>query len=459
MIFRVLRSFLLVSLLWTTATVVMAEHTATSAEIVFSENPARFGDPVVVRATGLEPGQIVTVKAEKPIASRPDLVYRSQARFRADQHGRINLATDAPLATDVPFGGDWTDADADALFWAMRAREEAPPEGLNEHSIAVELIDEEGKQLERAILHYPPSLVELEESPLHEDLPGAFVMRQPGTTPKPVIVLLGGSEGGDSTARAMAPQWAARGYVAVGYPYYSPAWGDQPQAVPGLPKGFTNIPLEGLLTVRDALKARDDVDAERIGLLGLSKGAEFVLAAASRIDGFSAVAAIVPSDIIWEGWGQGAVAGETSSFSWQGKPLAFVPKKGAERALGQVPAEERVPMRVPHAEGRAANPDRVEPARIRVEDIDEPVFLLGGGADQVWDSGDMAAKIAATRAEAGLETDLLIFADATHGISGPPQSPTRTRSVPAKRAAWPALLSFFERTLAAREQPTEKATD
>ena len=116
-------------------------------------------------------------------------------------------------------------------------------------------------------------------------------------------------------------------------------------------------------------------------------------------------------------------------------------------------------MRVPHDEGRAANPDRVEPARIRVEDIDEPVFLLGGGADQIWDSGDMATKIAATRAEAGLETDVLIFADATHGISGPPQSPTRTRSVPAKRAAWPALLSFFERTLVAREQPTEKAKD
>ena len=95
-------------------------------------------------------------------------------------------------------------------------------------------------------------------------------------------------------------------------------------------------------------------------------------------------------------------------------------------------------MRVPHDEGRAANPDRVEPARIRVEDIDEPVFrLLGGGADQVWDSGDMAAKIAATRAEAGLETDVLIFADATHGISGPPQSPTRSGRAPFLPSAPP----------------------
>jgi hypothetical protein len=164
-----------------------------------------------------------------------------------------------------------------------------------------------------------------------------------------------------------------------------------------------------------------------------------------------AVAAIVPSDVIWEGWGPGSTSGETSSFSWRGEPLDFVPHKGIERAIAGVPDEDRVPMRVPHAEGRLAHPERVRAARIRVEDIDEPVFLLGGGSDQTWDSGDMAARIAATRAEAGLETDVLIFADATHGLSGPPQSPTRTRSVLAKAAGWPSLLAFFERTLQVRQ--------
>jgi dienelactone hydrolase len=407
----------------------------------FSENPARFGDPVTIRASGLSPGQVVTIRAEKRIPSRPDRVYRSQARLRADADGRIDLASDAPI------DGSWSRADVNGLFWSMRAKDEAPPEGLKEDSIAVTLLDASDQKLVRVILHYPPALVEMEETPLHEDLPGAFVLRPTGEEPQPAIVLLGGSEGGDSTARAMAPQWAARGYVAVGYPYYSPAWGDQPQQVPGLPRGFANIPLDGLETVFEALKARDDVDADRVALLGISKGAEFVLAAASRIEGFAGVAAIVPSDVIWEGWGPGATAGETPSFSWRGEPLDFVPYEGIERAIGGVPADERVPMRVPHAEGRAAHPERIAAARIRVEDIDEPVFLLAGGMDQTWDSGDMAARIAATRAEAGLDTDVLIFADATHGLSGPPQSPTRTRSVPAKTAGWPTLEAFLERTL------------
>ena len=195
------------------------------------------------------------------------------------------------------------------------------------------------------------------------------------------------------------------------------------------------------------LRARDDIDADRVGLFGVSKGAEFVLAAASRIDGFAAVAAIVPSDVIWEGWGAGSVPGETPGFSWQSQPLDFVPYKGFERVLGLKPQDQRVAMRVPHAEGRDAHPERVEAARIRVEDIDEPVFVLGGGNDQVWDSGEMAARIAATRAEAGLETDALIFATAGHGLSGPPQNPTRTNSVEARTAGWAALNAFFTRTL------------
>ncbi|MEM9057281.1 MAG: acyl-CoA thioester hydrolase/BAAT C-terminal domain-containing protein, partial [Pseudomonadota bacterium] len=121
------------------------------------------------------------------------------------------------------------------------------------------------------------------------------------------------------------------------------------------------------------------------------------------------------------------------------------------RALGPPGGGERVAMRVPHAEGRLAHPDAVEPARIRVEAIDAPVFLLGGGRDQVWDSGLMAANIAKIRADAGRVTETLIFADAGHGLSGPPQNPTRPEAAVAKAAAWPALQAFFSRHLKAGE--------
>jgi dienelactone hydrolase len=412
-----------------------------TAELLFSDNPARRGDSVVVRVTGLEAGTEVMIRAEQLSQWQADTLYRTEARFVADENGRIDLATDAPIE------GPWSGADPNALFWTMRTTEDPPSKDMELHEVRVTVRDASGRTLAEAVLDYPPALGELIETPLGEDFPGAFVLRRPGDDPLPAIVLLGGSEGNDGAARGDAPLWADRGYVAVGLPYYSPAWGDQPQRIPGLPRGFANIPLDTLIGVRDALRTRGDVDADRIGLYGVSKGAEFVLAAASRIDGFAAVAAVAPSDVIWEGWGAGSTGGQTPSFSWQGEPLDFVPYVGIERALGGVPEDERVAMRVPHAEGRAAHPERVEAARIRVEDIDEPVFVLGGGRDAVWDSGDMAARIAAVRAEAGLETDALIFAEAGHGISGPPQTPTRTSSIRARTAGWAALEAFFKRHL------------
>jgi dienelactone hydrolase len=106
-----------------------------------------------------------------------------------------------------------------------------------------------------------------------------------------------------------------------------------------------------------------------------------------------------------------------------------------------------VAMRIPHAEGRARHADRVSAARIRVENIDEPVFLLAGGRDQTWDSGIMAANITASRTEAGRVTETLIFADAGHSLSGPPEFPASAADARARAAGWPAMLAFFERHL------------
>ena len=417
------------------------QKTRNEVAVEFSSNPALIGEPVGVRVSGLTPNAIISVRAERRGGWRRDELYRSEAQFAADHRGEVDLTTDQPL------DDRWSPAGPYGLFRTMRSTEQPPPESLSKGKISISAFDQTGRRLAEKVLLQQASKEPLQETPLGPEFPGAFVLRRVGSDPLPAIIILGGSEGGDSAARASAPLWAARGFAAVGYPYYSPAWGDQPQQIPGLPGGFADIPLDKLIDVRGALSKRGDVQTDRIGLLGTSKGAEFVLAAASRIDGFAAVAAIVPSDVIWEGWGAGSTSGQTSSFSWMSEPLAFVPYVGIERAIGGVPDDQRVAMRVPHAEGRMAFPVRVEAARIRVENIDEPVFLLGGGRDQVWDSGDMAARIAARRAEAGLITETLIFATASHGIGGPPHQPTGADSALARESGWRALQAFFERHL------------
>ncbi|WP_375290111.1 acyl-CoA thioester hydrolase/BAAT C-terminal domain-containing protein [Qipengyuania sp.] len=293
--------------------------------------------------------------------------------------------------------------------------------------------------------------VALTEVMVGDPLPYAFFATPEGPGPFPVVIVLGGSEGGDGGSRGSAPRFLEQGYAVLGLPYYSPGYLPPERQLPELPKGFDAIPLEKLAIARDWLRKRDDVKADSIGLYGVSKGAEFVLAGASRIDGFAAVVAIVPSDVIWEGWGPGITPDQVSSFSWQGEPLPYVPYLGMEEEFKKyaIPGA-KVRLRTPQDAGRRANPFRVPPARIRVEDIDEPVLVAGGDADDTWNSGGMAQTIAERRAEkGGLETVALIFPGASHALSGPgiqrpdgqPQYDEATLA--AQQRIWPATLQFL----------------
>lgn len=291
------------------------------------------------------------------------------------------------------------------------------------------------------------------ETSLGDRFPGAFLAKPQGTGPHPVIVLLGGSEGGDVSARSMTPRFLAQGYAVLGLPYYAPVWPGAPSAFPGLPANFVDIPVERLADVRNALCARRDLRCDRIGIYGVSKGAELALLAGSLVNGFAAIAAIVPTDVVWEGWGAGIAFGQSSSFSWRGKPLPFVPYIGMAEEFAKFASPETarsVRLRLPHDAGRHANPARAVAARIRVEAIRAPLLVAGGDADNVWNSGEMAQAIAERRSAARLSTTSLIFTDAGHGLSGDGSNPngfSSEKDVAAQKVIWPATLAFFARHL------------
>lgn len=282
------------------------------------------------------------------------------------------------------------------------------------------------------------------------ELAGAFFLYPEGKGPFPAIIILGGSEGGDSAARQKAPLFLEQGYAVLGLPYYSPAWFGRDAQFPELPKAFHNIPIDRLETALTWLRAQPTVAAEKIGLYGVSKGAEFALAGASRIDGFAAVVAIVPSDVIWEGWGPGTIVGQSSGFSWRGAALPFVPYLGmdGEFAKYRKPGE-RPRLRTPQDAGRHSHPERVAAAIINVENIDEPVFIAGGDLDNTWASGEMTQQIAERRAAAGLTTVSLIFLEAGHALSGTGEQNTQgtyrysEADLAAQVTLWPATLAFM----------------
>jgi len=255
--------------------------------------------------------------------------------------------------------------------------------------------------------------------------------------------------------RDMVPFVTGEGYAALVLPYYAPPWVAGP-AMAGLPTDFADIPVERLDAVRDWIAGRPDLDATRIAIVGASKGAEFAMLAASRFAWPRAIVGFVPSDVVWEGWGPGVPnPGTRSSFSWAGEPLPFVPYTGMGNAIAAMGRGERVSLTPVHADGRRDHPETVGPATIAVERFAGPMMVVGGRRDSVWPSADMARRIADRRRAAGLSTDLLVYPDAGHALSGSGWSPLRAwgddgtaaATAAAQREMRPRLARFLQNAL------------
>lgn len=283
----------------------------------------------------------------------------------------------------------------------------------------------------------------------------ARIYTMAGDEPRPVVVILHGADGGTEAGDRFGPILAQMGYAAVGLPYYSPDWGEHgpPKALPELPGGFLDIRVDQIAELREALRAVPGVDVERFGLLGASKGSEFALIAASRYPWIDSVVAYSPTDVVWEGWGLEVLEAEgtRSSFSFGGQPLAFMPYRGFVEGLLAGPAAD---LRAIHDNGRADHPGREAAARIEVEAYPGALMVIAGGRDAQWNSAKSAEAIVRTRADAGLDTEALIYPEAGHDLvgGGGPREALRSGGTPAadaaaRRDAWPRVVAFLARTL------------
>ncbi len=435
-----------------------ASITAAQTFNIQPSNPVLAGEPVTISLTGLPRNAEVKITAERVVAAlaKPDkrLLYRASATYSTDANGKLDLATAAPKS------GAYMGADIRGLFWSMVPTAAEVPAERKTMQIAFSATHGD-KVLTSATLEFINSLPEVMVEKV-EKFPGALFASLPGKVKRPAIIVLGGSEGGASTARNTPPQLASRGFAVLGLPYYSPPkWPKFEREIAELPAAFADIPVEQLNTAYEWLKTRDDVDPSRIAIYGVSKGAEFALIAASIYPWITAVVATVPTDVVWEGWGPGTVPGQSASFSLNGKALPFVPYQDMTKELDGFKTGSEVRLRRPQDNGRAANPAAAVKARIAVEKFKGALIVIGAHDDHVWASGMMAQIIAEKRAEFGLETLVLIYLDAGHYLSGDGWGPTtqynaaplKSGGTPESTAraqadAYPKMIAFLKRTLA-----------
>ena len=208
----------------------------------------------------------------------------------------------------------------------------------------------------------------------HGQVDAELFAREGGT--RPLIVGLGGSEGGNAWAtrawRTQRERFLDQGYAMLAVGYFG---------TPHSPAHLDRISLDGVHAAIERAARDPRVDGRCIAVVGGSRGAELALLLASYYPDIKAVVAIVPGSAVFPALTD---AMTTAGFSFHDKPLPFVPMTwGATPHLftGNLRAAFQTMMRDEAAMARAAIP---------VERINGPVLLVSATRDEVWPSKEMA---------------------------------------------------------------------
>lgn len=365
-----------------------------------SPNPAFVDEEICIRVVGLLPQQPILIRA----AAQDDLNRRwtSQALFRAGASGSVDLTAEKPIS------GCYREISPMGLFWSMRlepqssnaqttfAKKDASPnrvilEGVIDGAVVArsELLRnfQSGETQTRDL--------EISDGGLASGRGGGEVTSiigrlfiPPGKSPHPTVIVLSGTGGGFDLDKAAV--LSRHGFATLALAYFG---------IPPLPTWLNRIPLEYFEAALGWLKAQPEIDAQRVGVLGISRGAELALLLGTRFPEVHAVAAYAPSSVAWAAGGRDKATGEIiPSWTSQGSPVPFAPlplRGFMWRSAIPVAVLKRVVMFKNLFRAGLRNREMIERAAIPVERIRGPVLLVSGGDDHLWPAAEMSEAIVA----------------------------------------------------------------
>lgn len=335
---------------------------------------------VVIRAAGLQPGEQVNIRAT--LTDGADHPWASQAQFVADAQGTVDTSRQAPEK------GSYKDVSSMGLVWSMmpaakNAAVYRSPRDLSPQNIDFVLL-RDAKQISAAQftqLHVADGVHSLNiDGQIHGVL---FI--PPDAGPHPGVLVLGGSEGGLPGEKAA---WlASHGYAAFALAYFR---------YDGLPQQLAGIPLEYFGNALSWMMTRPEVSADRIAVMGTSRGGELALQLGSMYPGIKAVVAYVPANVRYP-----SCCGRPPiryAWTWHGEPLAYALPRFAQMTGAELAAQ------------------------IAVERTHGPILVISGESDAVWPSPTMTQAVVdrLKRAHFLFAVERLNFPHAGH-LAGRPQ--------------------------------------
>ena len=188
-----------------------------------------------------------------------------------------------------------------------------------------------------------------------------------------VLIVFSGSDGIFELSQKLAGKFVEAGLTTMALAYWN---------MPGLPEGMEDIPLEYLGKVFDSLT---ELGYEKIGLWGVSMGAEYALLAASYLpQKFSCVIACSPIHFATQGITKNKNNATNSAYSFQGKSLIFNKYK---KSMSKWTAAKYILKRGEYSvrfmyDDISENP--IEGSIIPVENINGPILMFAGEMDSMW---------------------------------------------------------------------------
>lgn len=341
------------------------------------------GDPVNVLVTNLRPGQPIVLRAKTADARARR--WQSSGFYHADAKGIVDTSKQPSVA------GTYLGTDPFGLFWSMAMAPDTPEkerdpghfmsgmsDNLKSSNVVAFAAEEEGKTLAEANLELVYVAPEVKVTSVRDNGIVANFYAPGGTAAgrkSPGIIIVGGSEGGMNGPNVMGKLLSSRGYAVLALAYFS---------METLPQQLEEIPLEYFKKAIDWMRANPSVEAGRLAFIGSSKGGEAALLVGSTYPEIKAVVAYVPAHVSFQSIRFGGQPTVKSSWSFQGKPLPFVPYSTTTERPDGILALYVASLNDARAE---------EAAVIPVEKIAGPVLLISGRDDRLWPSSLMTERV------------------------------------------------------------------
>ncbi|MEK4627794.1 acyl-CoA thioesterase/bile acid-CoA:amino acid N-acyltransferase family protein [Solibacillus sp. FSL R7-0682] len=418
-----------------------------SPRIVVSAISSLIDRTIDIQVIDLQPQQEIEIRARRTTNSLKPLSLESNAKYRANNEGIVDLNTQQPLS------GTYSGINGMGLFWSFEVvevqenikKDDRPSHPLSPHIITLSLLIDhvlvDEVEIKRLWLDEQISRYSVKE----HGLVGTYFYNENITTPLPGIIILGGSEGG--IYEYPAALLASHGFSVLALAYFG---------VESLPKNLVNIPLEYVKTAIDWMKQRNEVTNGWLGIHGTSRGAELSLLSASLFPELRAAVALNGFAVAFSGivpWTDEKTL--PPAWLYQDKPLPYLsPENPIAVALSckDMWNERRGNPLGQWYSALASDPEATKKAEIQVEKINGPVLIISGEEDDVDTVG--LSQRAIKRLEehrSPYPYDHLIYPGAGHSIGIPnlmiayKQGNTKDNAY-ASKDSWAKTIAFFKKS-------------